>query len=70
MPSNVTITLNGKKIEFPENTSIIEIIDFLNPESKFVAVEQNGEILAKEDFSEKKITENDIIEVIQPLGGG
>lgn len=71
MPQNkIQIVLNGNKSAFNLGDSVLAAIEFLNPGSLFVAVEYNGEILEKNDFSKTFLKNGDVLEIIQPLGGG
>ena len=72
MPENnsITIQLNGNSCAFKKTSSVLDAIKFLNPASEFVAAELNGNILEKSCFSSTNLKNGDILEIIQPLGGG
>ncbi len=71
MPQNkIAIQLNGQKTSFNIGENVQHAIQFLMPESPFVAVEYNGQILEKDDHKKTVLKDGDILEIIQPLGGG
>lgn len=72
MPENSTvkIQLNGKESTFPNNASVLDAIRFLKPGSEYVAAELNDKILEKSSFESIKLKNGDVLEIIQPLGGG
>jgi thiamine biosynthesis protein ThiS len=72
MPANelVKIQLNGIEQSFPLNATVLDAIRFLNPASEFVAAELNEKILEKAAFGTIQLKNGDILEIIQPLGGG
>ena len=69
MPSN-QVTINGIVHSLEETASVRTAIEILKPASVYVAAELNGEILEQEDFDKKLLKNGDILEIIQPLGGG
>ena len=66
----VSICGNGKDCAFPDNASVLDAIRFLKPGSEFVAAELNDKILEKSSFESIKLKNGDVLEIIQPLGGG
>ena len=72
MPENnfVTIQLNGVECFLNKNATVLDAIQSLKPASEFVAAELNGNILEKLTFSSTFLKNGDVLEIIQPLGGG
>lgn len=66
----MNIILNGQKHNIESNITLKEILINLNIEQKNIIAEVNGEVVTKDDFSNKIINENDIIELIRFVGGG
>jgi len=64
------IQLNGKKISIKQKISVLDLLNKHKLETKKVAVELNGVILAKQLYSKKKIKNNDKIEIVHFIGGG
>lgn len=72
MPQNnsIIIQLNGNECSLAKNATVIDAITILKPASEFVAAELNGNILEKLSFSSTFLKNGDVLEIIQPLGGG
>lgn len=66
----MNITLNGQKHNIESNITLKEILINLNIEQKNIIAEVNGEVVTKDNFSNKIINENDIIELVRFVGGG
>jgi len=63
------IIANGEKVENQEGKTIFEFLKSSNyPE--MVVVELNGKIISKNNWNEKTLSQNDVIEVIYFVGGG
>ena len=66
----IQVLLNGKSIE---STADIPLFDFLDQEKlnpKLIAIEYNGEILHRQHWESKKLSEGDRLEVVTIVGGG
>lgn len=66
----MNITLNGQKYNIESNITLEEMLINLNIEQKNIIAEVNGEVVTKDDFSNKIINENDNIELVRFVGGG
>ena len=64
------IQLNGKKIKIQRNLSIKDLIKKYRLKENKIAIELNGTILPKDHYKNKKIKNNDKIEIVQFIGGG
>ncbi len=64
------IQINGKKVTLKQNFSISEVIKKYKLSRKKVAIELNGKILPQNEYSKKKLKNNDKIEIVQFIGGG
>ena len=64
------ITVNGEAIDGCEGITVAEYIAKKEYNMSFIAVEYNGEILPKADYSETVLKENDKLEVVCFVGGG
>ena len=62
--------INGKKREFPEGTSITEMLQALNLDVQKVVVEVNQIIIEKDAFTDHALNTGDKIEIIAFVGGG
>ena len=66
----MNIFVNQKKIVASKESTIINILENLDIENKYLAVEINGAILPKSEYDKYIIQENDKIEIINAIGGG
>jgi sulfur carrier protein len=64
------INVNGEKKECPTGTSVSELLESLNIDKRYVAVEVNLKVVPRAQFSEKKLKENDNLEIVTFVGGG
>lgn len=66
----MTITLNGKSYELPENASVAELVAFLNLRPEHVAVEVNRQLVSRRFHAETVLNPDDVVEVVTLVGGG
>ena len=64
------IQLNGKKVKIQRNLSIKDLIKKYRLKENKIAIELNGIILPKDLYKNKKVKNNDKIEIVQFIGGG
>jgi sulfur carrier protein len=64
------IQLNGKKVKIQRNLSIKDLIKKYRLKENKIAIELNGTILPKDRYKNKKVKNNDKIEIVQFIGGG
>jgi sulfur carrier protein len=64
------INVNGEKKECPPETSVSKLLESLDIDNRYVAVELNLKIIPRTQFSEKMLQENDSIEIVTFVGGG
>ena len=68
--TKMKIFLNGKKINVGNNLTAQQLLSELGYQDKRIALEINGEITPKSEYSNKIIVENDMVEIITAIGGG
>jgi sulfur carrier protein len=68
--SAMGITLNGERREIPVGLSVAALLDHLALRADRVAIERNGEILAKSQWASTAISPDDGFEIVQLVGGG
>ena len=66
----IAVTINGKPVQLEGSVSLEQFLDERNVNTKFVAVAYNGNVLQKEDYSGIALNEGDVLEIVQPVGGG
>ena len=64
------VFLNGKKIKVGNNLTAQQLLSEMGYKDKRIALEINGEVTPKSEYSNKIIVENDSIEIIYAVGGG
>ena len=64
------IQLNGKKVKIQRYLSIKDLIKKYRLKENKIAIELNGTILPKDHYKNKKVKNNDKIEIVQFIGGG
>ena len=64
------IQLNGKKVKIQRSLSIKDLIKKYKLKENKIAIELNGTILPKDHYKNKKVKNNDKIEIVQFIGGG
>ena len=69
----MNIVVNGEELSFSfsnQTPSVIDLFAHLNLDVTGRIVEINATIIKPEHFSETLIYENDVVEIIQFMGGG
>ncbi len=64
------IQLNGRKIPLKNKISLSELLKKYKISEKKIAIELNGKIIPKYLFKRKLLKNNDIVELVQFIGGG
>ena len=64
------IIVNGENKDCSDQISVSELLESLGVDKRYVAVEVNRSIVPRSQFSEKKLRENDSLEIVTFVGGG
>lgn len=64
------INVNGEKKKCSAGISVSELLESLDIDKRYVAVELNLKIVPRTQFSEKLLHENDSLEIVTFVGGG
>jgi len=64
------VTVNGERLGFPPQTTLLDIVRALNLEPDRVAIEMNRAIVKREKWSGTAIAGGAEIEIVQFVGGG
>ena len=62
--------INGNHIEILEGTTLLQYVNNKEYDLNYIAVECNGTIIPKSQYDEKVINVNDVIEIVNFVGGG
>ena len=68
--SFMNISINKEMISLPEKTTIAGMLEKLDIERKYIAVEINMTIIPKSEFDKHQLKDNDKVEIIRAVGGG
>ncbi|XOQ24947.1 MAG: Sulfur carrier protein ThiS [Mitsuokella multacida] len=63
------VTINGEA-QAKDGLLLLDFLQEAGYDSRAVAVEYNGEILAKEDYAATRLKDGDVAEVVCFMGGG
>jgi sulfur carrier protein len=66
----MTIVLNGTEREAPQGATVLALLETIGFAPGRVAVEVNGRVVRRDDFSRRNLSEHDRVEVVQFVGGG
>ena len=66
----INIEFNGKASQVEEKSTVADLLRFVKVESRFCAVELNLEIVPKDMYEAKSLSDGDKIEVVTLVGGG
>lgn len=66
----ITITLNGERRQFAEPLVLAQLVDELGLTGRRIAVERNGEIVPRSQFTTRGIADHDRLEIVVAVGGG
>jgi sulfur carrier protein len=64
------VQLNAQQREISPGTSLAELIQQLELNPKFLAVEINGELCPRDEHASTVLSEGDQLEIVTLVGGG
>ena len=64
------IQINGRKKLIKQNFSVFDLLKKYKINRTKVAIELNGKILPKNKYNVTKLKDQDIVEMVQFIGGG
>lgn len=64
------LTINGQPRQFETPINVTQLIDHLALHGKRIAIECNGEIIPRSQFSQQMLAHGDHLEVVVAVGGG
>ncbi len=66
----ITLTINGKARTLGEEMTVARFLAENDIDARIVAVEHNGVVLAREQFAEVVLRQDDKVEIVRMIGGG
>ena len=68
--AELRVTVNGEAITLAPGASVADLLERLRVLSPRVAVERNREIVPRADYRATALSEGDVLEVVELVGGG
>ena len=68
--AELRVTVNGDAIALAPGASVADLLERLKILSPRVAVERNQEIVPRADYRATALSEGDVLEVVELVGGG
>ena len=66
----ISVSINGTAQQFDKPISISALIEHMQIGNKRIAIERNGEIVPRGQFSQQMLADGDKLEVVVAVGGG
>ena len=66
----IRVELNGESRSLSSGLTVARLVEQLGRDSRTVAIEYNGHILARSEYSTTEIVEGDCLEVVHFVQGG
>jgi sulfur carrier protein len=66
----ITVIINGETRQFEPALRFDQLVERLGLSGKRIAVERNGEIVPRSQFSTRALEEGDRLEIVVAVGGG
>lgn len=68
--TDMMISINGEKREFDAPLTVTGLLDVLGLGEQMVLVEQNLEVIPRNEMENVQVSEGDAIEILRLAGGG
>jgi sulfur carrier protein len=66
----ITLQINGASKIFDNNLNVAELIQLLALTKKKLAIERNGELVPRSQYTECRVVDGDRLEIVVAVGGG
>lgn len=66
----IDLTINGTPRQFAGPLSVTQLVAHLDLAGKRIAVERNGDIVPRSQFSDTPLSSGDRLEIVVAVGGG
>ncbi len=66
----ISVFINGARREFDHTISVSALIQDMGLGGKRVALERNGEIVPRSQFTQQMLADGDKLEIVVAVGGG
>jgi len=66
----IALRVNGRPVELPRPTPLLDYLQSLGVNPRVVAVEVNERILDRDEFALTTLAGGDVVEIVRMVGGG
>ncbi len=66
----MNLLVNGKSQDLPERTTIRDLLHVLELPTRGIAVEVNQQIVPRQTYAEREVSDGDCVEIVSLVGGG
>jgi thiamine biosynthesis protein ThiS len=66
----IEVTINGKARHLEQETSLTDFLKSHDISNLMIAVEHNGQIIDREQYSQVVLRAGDRLEIVRAIGGG
>jgi len=66
----IKITVNGREVEIDSPLTVEQLLDTVDVPPNYLAVEVNGDVVPREDYTVTTVGAGDQVEVVTLVGGG
>ena len=66
----ISVSINGEVRHFDIPVSVAELLEQMQLGGKRIALERNGEIVPRGQFTQQMLTDGDRLEIVVAVGGG
>ena len=66
----IRISVNGESRQVAENTTMADLLEDLRINNRYCAVEQNRQVVPREEHAATVLADGDAIEIVTLVGGG
>ena len=66
----IRVNVNGTQRYLPKEMFLIDYLETLKIDVKYVAVAFNGAVLSKDRYNRTLLRDDDNLEIVRPVGGG
>jgi sulfur carrier protein len=66
----IQLTINGQPQYFNNPLNLQQLLEHMLLQNKRIAVELNGEIIPRSQFTEQTLSDGDQLEIVVAVGGG
>lgn len=66
----IRLTINGQPQCFDNPLNLQQLLEHMLLQNKRIAVERNGEIIPRSQFTEQALSDGDQLEIVVAVGGG